>query len=136
MACMALRVADHRELLNRILLDHGLSADTLELVPDVQSWCEANKIEESNPFAQAKCLCRSDGACHIVMLDVLTEDAINGGKGRMDALGLMHKVAGLDTDVKYLAHLMLHEVACYVLSTTDQLPRDKWAFDRLGRYAI
>jgi hypothetical protein len=135
MAHMALAVADHRGLLNRILADHGLSADTLELVPDVQRWCPANETEESNPFAQAKCLCRSDGACHIVMVDVLTEDAINGGKGRMDALGLMHEVAGLDTEVKYLTHLMLHEVACHVLGTTEQLPRDKWAFDRLNRYA-
>jgi hypothetical protein len=134
---MAIVVANHRELLNRILNDHGLSADTLELVPDVQRWCEANGIEENNPFRQAKCICRrSDDACRIVMLNVLSEDDIAGGKGHLDASGLAAHAAALDTDVKYLIHLMLHEVACHVLGTTEQLPRDRWAFERVPRYAI
>ena len=50
--------------------------------------------------------------------------------------GFMSEVEMLDTDVKYLAHLMLHEVACYVLRSTEQAPRDSWAFGRVSRYAI
>jgi len=50
--------------------------------------------------------------------------------------GFMSVVEKLDTDIKYLAHLMLHEVACYILRTTEQEPRDTWAFERVARYAI
>jgi hypothetical protein len=134
---MALRVADHRELLNRILNDHKLASDTLELVPDVQKWCREYGIHENSPFRQAKCLCcYSNSACHIVMVDVLMDDAISSGKSAMECRGLVSEVATLDTDIKYLIHLMLHEVACYVLRSTEQEPRDKWAFERVSMYAI
>ena len=130
-------VSNHRELLNRILDGHGLASDTLELVPNVGEWCQANGVDETSSFRQAKCLCRrSDGACHIVMADVLTEDAISSGKGAMEYRGFLSEVAALDTDMKYLIHLMLHEIACHVLGSTEQEPRDKWAFDRVPKYAI
>jgi hypothetical protein len=133
---MAIAAADHREMLDRILRDHGLQPQNLELVPDVQAWCRKRDIEEKNPNRQAKCFPKQDGTCHIVMLDHLSDDLIVGGKGGMLMNGFMSEVASLDTDVKYLAHLMLHEVACYVLRTTDQEPRDAWAFERVARYAI
>jgi hypothetical protein len=50
--------------------------------------------------------------------------------------GFTSEVENLDTEIKYLAHLMLHEVACYILRTTEQEPRDTWAFERVARYAI
>lgn len=134
---MALRVSDHRNLVCAILEDHGLSADDLELVPDVQAWCVANNIPENNPHRQAKFLRRvSDGKAHVVMVDVLTDDMIASGKGIMEILGFTSEVAGLDTDLKYLAHLTLHEVACHVLQTPEQAPRDEWAFRKVAQYAI
>jgi len=134
---MALTVADHRELLIRILDDYGLAPDTLELVPDVREWCHEHGIDENSPFRQAKCLCRYvDNACHIVMLEVLTDDAIASGKSAMESRGFMSEVATLDTDTKYLVHLLLHEVACHVLNSTDQERRDKWAFERVSKYSI
>src|SRR4051812_13820209 len=104
---MAITVTDHREMLNRILQDHGLTAVNLELVRNVQAWCHQRGIEEQNPDRQAKCFLSSNGSCHIVMLDVLTDDAIGGGKGGMLMHGFMTEVEKLDTDVKYLAHLLL-----------------------------
>ena len=133
---MAVAVAEQREMLNRILHDHGLGPDTLELVPDVKAWCQKRGIEERNPNRQAKCFLKPDGSCHIVMLEHLTDDLIAGGKGGMLLNGFISELESLDTDVKYLAHLMLHEVACYVLRTTEQEPRDAWAFERVARYAI
>ena len=133
---MAVVVADQRDMLDRILRDNGLRPDNLELVPDVQAWCRKHQIEERNPNRQAKCFLKNDGSCHIVMLDRLTDDLIAGGKGGMLLGGFMSEVTKLDTDIKYLAHLMLHEVACHVLRTTEQEPRDIWAFERVGRYAI
>ena len=133
---MAIATADHREMLGKILRDYGLQPETLELVPDVQAWCRQHDVEETNPNRQAKCFRKRDGAYHIVMLDHLADDLIASGKDGMLLNGFMSEVDGLDTDVKYLAHLMLHEVACYVLGTTEQEPRDTWAFERVGRYAI
>jgi|SRR4051812_5149093 hypothetical protein len=133
---MAVTVADHREMLDRILQDHGLWPENLELVSDVQAWCHKRGLEERSPNRQAKCFLNHDGTCQIVMLDRLTDDLIAGGKGGMFVNGFMSEVEDLDTDIKYLAHLMLHEVACYVLRTTKQEPRDTWAFERVARYAI
>lgn len=133
---MAVAVADHRELLDRILRDHGLRPEALELVPDVQAWCHENGVEERSPNRQAKCFLNHDGRCHIVMLDRLSDDLIAGGKDGMFVNGFVSEVGMLDTDIKYLVHLMLHEVACYVLRTTEQEPRDTWAFERVARYAI
>lgn len=123
-------------MLDYILQDHGLCSDNLELVPDIQAWCQQHDVEERNPNRQAKCFLKHDGTCHIVMLDQLTDDLIASGKGRMFVNGFVSEVESLDTDVKYLAHLILHEVACYVLRTTEQAARDTWAFERVGRYAI
>lgn len=114
-----------------------MSADVLELVPDVQAWCEAHGVPESNPNRQAKFLRRrSDGKPHIVMVDVLTDDMIANGKGLMEILGFTSEVASLDSDLKYLAHLTLHEVACHVLQTPEQAMRDEWAFKKVPQYAI
>ena len=121
-------------MLDRILKEHGLTPANLELVPNVQAWCQERGVEERNPNRQAKCFLNSNGTCHIVMVDVLTDDAIAGGKGGM--LGFLSEIEKLDTDVKYLAHLMLHEVACHVLGTTEQEARDAWAFERVSLYAI
>lgn len=132
-----LRVAEHRQVLDRILADVGLASDALELVPDVQEWCHANGVEENHPFRQAKCLCRtSDRGCHIVMVQVLTDEMISGGKAGMMCRGFSHEVKKLDSDEKYLVHLMLHEVACHVLGSIAQEPRDPWAFERVSTYAI
>ncbi len=108
----------------------------LELAPDIHAWCRNHGIEETNPNRQAKCFLKHDGTCHIVMLDHLPDDFIASGKGGMLMNGFISEVESLDTDIKYLAHLMLHEVACHVLRTTEQESRDTWAFERVGRYAI
>ena len=132
-----LRVAEHRAVLDRILRDSGLSADALELVPDVHEWCRANGVEESNPFRQGKCVRRiSDQSWPVVMVDTLTDAMISSGKAAMVAHGFLCEVSTLDSDEKYLVHLMLHEVSCHVLQTIEQEPRDRWAFERLPTYAI
>ena len=68
------------------------------------------------------------------MVDMLTDEMIEGGKGLMEALEMASSVATLDTDVKYLVHLALHEIAGDVLRTGEQAPRDQWAFAHLSKY--
>lgn len=79
-----LRVADYRSLLERMLREYGLPTETLEIIPSVQEWCQANGIPEDNPFRMAKCLCRrSDNACHIVITEELSDSTINSAKSSM-----------------------------------------------------
>ena len=132
-----LRVADYRGLLERMLKDYGLSAESLEIVPSVREWCRANGVPEENPFRTAKCLCRrSDNACHIVMNETLSDSAIGSAKSSMFFRGFENEVKSLDADEKFLIHLMLHEIACHLLKVTEQKPRDRWAFQEMSKYAI
>ena len=123
----------HRALLDRVLRDYALEPGCLEIVPDVQAWCHSNNVEEENPWRSAKCFYSEDG-CHIVMCEVLTDSMIASGKNAMESKGFATEVATLDTDVKYLVHLMLHEIGCFTLQTSEQEARDAWAFREMARY--
>lgn len=132
---MTLIVSDHRPLLNTILSDYGLAPDALQLVPDVQATSVGYGIAESSHARQAKCLCSFErGTCHIIMLDMLSDEAIASGKSALEFLGFETEVAALDSDLKYLIHLMLHEIACHILQSTEQETRDEWAFERILKY--
>lgn len=135
-AALMIRVAAHRALIDTILLDHGLQPECLDLVQDVQAWCTSHGVEEPNPHRMAKCFCHWDnGECHIVLSEALTQEMILSGKAAMECYGFHDEVQRLDTPGKFLVHLVLHEVAAHVLETTEQVPRDEWAFERVARYA-
>ena len=126
-------VRAHRSLLDRMLREYALEPKCLEIVPDVQAWCETNNIEERNPWRSAKCFYSKDG-CHIVLCETLTDSMIASAKSLMAENGFETEVATLDTDVKYLVHLMLHEIGCFTLQTSEQRARDTWAFREMSHY--
>jgi hypothetical protein len=82
--------------------------------------------------------CRLTQISSAILLLVLTIDALGASpiKAGWKYRGFVSEVAKLDTDMKYLVHLMLHEIACHVLRSTEQELRDKWAFERVSKYAI
>jgi hypothetical protein len=82
---MAIRNADHRALLDRILGDYGLAPPALEIVPDVRAWCCRNYGAKGTE--QATWVRDRDGLFHIGMVDVLTDDMIEGSKNGMELLG-------------------------------------------------
>ncbi len=132
---MTLIVSDHRPLLNTVLNDYGIAPETLELVSDVQAASLAYGIGERSYARQAKCLCSFEHrSCRIIMLDVLSDEAIASGKGALEFLGFETEVTTLNSDLRYLIHLLLHEIACHILQSTEQVPRDKWAFERISKY--
>jgi hypothetical protein len=84
----------------------------------------------------AKCFCHWDkGECYIVLSETLSHEQILSGKAAMECYGFREEIRALDTPEKFLVHLILHEVAAHVLETTEQVPRDEWAFERVARYA-
>jgi hypothetical protein len=129
-----IKVREHLQLLQRILARHQISVECFELVPDVQEWCKARGVEERNPFRAAKCFA-TELSCHIVMRDVQTDSMVRSAKNSMEFDGFGAEVERLETDKQYLSHLLLHEIACFKLRTTEQAARDRWAFAELAHAA-
>jgi hypothetical protein len=69
------------------------------------------------------------------MREEQTDAMISSAKGAMLYRGFEDKLAALDSDRSYLVHLMLHEIACFTLQTSDQEPRDEWAFQEMKNHA-
>ena len=126
-------VRQHQNKLATILVHYGLPESSLALVPDVQAWCQTKQIEEDYPFRLAKCFYTSD-TCYIVMRCQITSAMANTAKAHMELNGLGSEVEQLDSDVKFLVHLLLHEIACYSLQMSEHLERDVWAFAELSHH--
>ena len=129
-----IRVTNHLPEVRRVLRQYAIGPDWLEVTVSVQDWCHQKGVDEDNPFRAAKCFLWAE-KCHIVMQDVQTDAMIQSGKQHMEYDGFEFEVRELNTDFKYLLHLVLHEAACYVLRRTDQRSRDEWAFRELHKHA-
>jgi len=126
-------VRTHKDLVGKIFEKYDLPLDCYEIVTDIDKWCISQEIFDDNPYRQAKCLCRwGDGPSRIVFREEQTDDMISSSKAAMECNGFASEVEKLDSDVKYLEHLVLHEIACHILRTTEQNPRDEWAFKKMG----
>jgi len=124
---------DHRPRIDELLKRYGLSLGNLQIVKSVQGWCREHSVCEENPFRIAKCLRQSDGTYCIVMAANISDDMISSAKGGLEAMGFSVEVASLRTDEDFLFHTVLHEIACKILDTGDQVPRSMWAFEQLKR---
>lgn len=78
----------------------------------------------------AKCFYTRD-RCYIVIAAIQTDDVIASSKDRMLAEGFGAELELLNSDLMYLKHLVLHEIAAFKLQTSDQVARDRWAFEQL-----
>ena len=125
---------EHRLLIDSTLARYGLKPNQLEIVESIADWCrESGYCQEDDPFRAGYCLCRtSDGDCHILLAAELTQDMFASHKDAMTVLGLGEQVETLQTPEDSLLHLVLHEIACHVLSDRKQVPRDKWAFEQMA----
>jgi hypothetical protein len=127
--------SEHRELLVRMLHAYGLQASTLEIVEDVGEWCKAHGVpDRPGPFRAAVCARLGDD-WRIAMRDVQTDGMIASAKDAMFTdYGFLDVHERLDSDINSLVHLLLQEIACIVLGTTEQAPRARWAFAELPKH--
>jgi len=136
---MSLRVTEYRPAIDRILAHYELPPQTLELVPSVFDWCEANGISEYSGSRPAICILKWEktGKFHIVMCETLSEMAFEGINKVMRMHGYGEEIEKMLTSEKLrLLHLLLHEIACHVLKTTEQSQRDAWAFEEMAKHEI
>src|SRR4030067_1909368 len=128
-----IQVTEHRILIEKMLMDYNLKREWLKIVPSIQEWGQKNDVEEDHPFRIPKCICRTDGTRYLLFAEELTDDMISSAKGSMMIRGFVSEVPLLDTDFKFLIHTVLHEIACPVLRTIDQVTRDEWAFAQMKK---
>jgi len=132
-----IRVSDHRPAINRVLAHYGLAPETLEVVPSVFDWCRTNGVAEENVGRMAKCFCEWEkGECRIVMCEAFSQREFNSANFAMEFRGFVEEVRKLDSPKRNLLHLLLHEIACHTLRTTEQVPRDTWAFAEMAKHDI
>ncbi|HEX9071257.1 MAG TPA: hypothetical protein VF852_04825 [Pseudolabrys sp.] len=132
-----IRVADHREAINRVLAHYGLGPDALEVVPSVFDWCKTNGVPGDHIGRMAICLCNWEtGACRIAMREQFSGTDFENANAAMLVRGFRDELDRLNTSENCLLHLLLHEVACHVIKSTEQVPRDTWAFAELDKHDI
>ena len=128
-----INVKEHKDLVEAKFQKYSLPTSCYEIVPDIQKWCEENSKMDFGPFKAALCFCSTeDGTFRIVFREEQTDAMISSGKSAMETNGFYNEVKELDSDIKYLEHLILHEISCKILGTTEQEPRDRWAFKEMG----
>jgi hypothetical protein len=133
----SIRVADYRPAIDRVLAHYGLTPETLELVPSVFDWAQANGVAENNVGRMAFCLCNwAERKCRIVMCETFDRSSFDTANLVMTYRGFGEDVDRLNSDKACLLHLLLHEIACHVLQTTEQESRDRWAFREMAKHDI
>jgi hypothetical protein len=132
-----IRASEHLEAMTRVLSKYGLPATVLEVVSSVYDWCKDNGVAETNPHRMAKCFFNWDNDnCHIVMRDCFSQADFDSAKAKMEIDGFSEETRQLVSPELSLLHLFLHEIAGPILKTTEQRPRDAWAFKELGNHVI
>ncbi|MCG8561837.1 MAG: hypothetical protein MI824_18715 [Hyphomicrobiales bacterium] len=125
-----IEVEDHRELIDALLKEHGLSPDQFETVESVKDWCEAHNCDARE--SRIAMVGHLNGKPHIVIVSQMTNPMIRSIQGWMELKGLGEEFGALQTDEAILTHTVLHEIAGIVLDTGDAVKRSKWAFEQMG----
>lgn len=127
------RVSPLLQPINKVLDYYGIDSSRLAVVDSTFEWCKKNGVPETNSIRAAKCFANAD-ECFIVMTDCQTDTMINQAILHMDLFGFADQVERLNDQRLYLLHLVLHEIACFVLQKTDQHSRDLWAFREMPKH--
>ena len=126
-----IHTAEHRELIEPLLLKQGLDPLILEVVDDVADRSTQLGYPDANPFRLARSIRRPAGESFILISSQITDDMVESAKSAMTLRGFSDEVQRLSTNEAFLTHLVLHEVAAFVLRTAEQEPRDRWAFQQM-----
>lgn len=138
---MSIAIADteqYREALKAVLKAHASAPVELMIVDDVADWAKGRiGNARGNPVAMSV-VAKPSGAWGIVMRREMSAERIRGVLDRMVFGGYLDAAEVLDEPLKFLEHLVLHELA-HLQNGWGQDREDdcdEWAFERTGRAAI
>ena len=127
---MTIDVEQHRDHLERLLADLGEGEWVLQIVDSVEDWAESANLPQRRILIPAMAVRASDGRRIVVVRHLLTDDIQNDVLG-----GFLIRGHGdqpeLKDPVRFVEHLVLHEVAHHVLDTGDEDTCDAWAFSKM-----
>ncbi len=125
--------SEHAEMVQKHLAAHGLPTDTVCYTDNIQSWCAQNEpeIREDNPWRLAKAVYRSDGRRAILLLDPIPAQVVQSQVYQLKLAG-WGQAEQLTTEVRFLEHLVLHEIGHFVTDSASDRDADKWAFEEMG----
>jgi hypothetical protein len=128
-----IRSEDYGELLKRVLQNHGLPKDTVMVVDSIYDWCHQHGLSEGNPNRTAKAIRTIEtGKFTILLPKIIREDMIDSVKGGFPIRGHYSNAEQLDSQEKFLMHLLLHEIAEIKGEGSNERERDEWAFNQMG----
>jgi len=115
--------------LRAILKEHAVTKATLEIVPSVQEWAQAQGRPEANPFRQATSF---PDIGLVVMVETLTEKMARASTSIMNIGPVAHEALALNLR-NYARFLLFHEIA-HLRGMLEEKPADEWAMARLNEY--
>ncbi|SRR6266550_1622388 len=127
---MTIDVEQHREHIERLLANLGEGEWTLLTVDAVEDWAASVKLPQRDVFIPAMAVRASDGRRFVVIRRLLTDDIQGSVLGRFLIRGYGDQPE-LKDPLRFLDHLVLHEVAHHVLDTDKEEPCDSWAFSKM-----
>lgn len=127
-----IQVEAKHEIIVGLLTEHGLDPQTIIYVDNIQAWCRANGVPESDPWRAAKTLYRTGaGGATILLPKVITDDMVGSVTGAIMHAGFDSWRALYDDPVLFIKHLVLHEIHHVLDREADESSCDRWAFDQL-----
>ena len=127
---MTIEVEQHRDHLERLLTNLGEGDWALQIVDSVEDWAASVNLPQRRVLIPAMAVRASDGRRIVVvrrlLTDVIQKAVLDGFlfRGQGDQ-------PGLEDPLRFVEHLVLHEVAHHVLDTDDEEPCDAWAFSKM-----
>jgi len=85
----------------------------------------------------AQCFCaRNKNECRIVMCDSFSQREFDNLNFAMEFQGFFDEIRKMSSLKINLLRLLLREIACHTLGTTEQVARDTWAFVEMTKHEI
>jgi hypothetical protein len=128
-----IRPSDYLDRLAALAAKHSVATEKILVVPSIQSWCEEQGVEETNPWRSGRILQnRETDAFLILLAEEITEDMQASVRDSIELRGLLGQVKVIEEPLAFLDHLMLHELAHALYPKASETECDRWAFVQLG----
>lgn len=129
----AIRIADYRELIERVASKVATRPVEIYLPHDPRIWCEERGLSAQQVTYATAVKNTSTGAWGIVFSPEISEQSINSIVSGMEIRGFGEARTLREDPEQFVAHLVLHELAHLENNWGQEMESacDEWAFEML-----
>lgn len=110
----------------------ALPLESVEVVANIQAWCQARGIPEDSPSRIGKIVRNAQTGRYVILLaERITQDNVASIVSAMELRGFGAEVGALADGAAFVHHLALHEIAHGLDASRSEAACDRWAFDQL-----